>query len=65
MYYQMNLFSLINIAENNAVKEAYRIMQNQYVLRDSDRIEFNEAVSKIKEIKNMLEENSAWKKYNL
>ena len=54
-----------NIAENNAVKEAYRIMQNQYVLRDSDRIEFNEAVSKIKEIKSLLEENSAWKKYNL
>ena len=50
-----------SVAHNNAVKDAYRIMQNQYVLRDVDRIEFDAAISKINQIRILLEENIAWK----
>jgi len=49
-----------SVAHNSAVKDAYRIMQNQYVLRDVDRIEFDAAISKINQIRILLEENIAW-----
>lgn len=54
-----------SVAHNNAVKDAYRIMQNQYVLRDVDRIEFDAAISKINQIRILLEENIAWKECGL
>ena len=40
-------------------------MQNQYVLRDVDRIEFDAAISKINQIRILLEENIAWKECGL
>jgi len=49
-----------SVAHNSAVKDAYKIMQNQYVLRDVDRIEFDAAISKINQIRILLEENIAW-----
>ena len=54
-----------SVAHNSAVKDAYRIMQNQYVLRDVDRIEFDAAISKINQIRILLEENIAWKECGL
>ena len=54
-----------SVAHNSAVKDAYRIMQNQYVLRDVDRIEFDVAISKINQIRILLEENIAWKECGL
>ena len=54
-----------SVAHNSAVKDAYRIMQNQYVLRDVDRIEFDVAISKINQIRILLEENIAWKECSL
>ena len=46
---------------NNAkVKKAYEIMQNQYVLRDRDKIDFKTAASKLINIKESLSENPAW-----
>ena len=54
-----------SVAHNSAVKDAYRLMQNQYVLRDVDRIEFDAAISKINQIRILLEENIAWKECGL
>lgn len=54
-----------SVAHNSAVKDAYKIMQNQYVLRDVDRIEFDAAISKINQIRILLEENIAWKECGL
>lgn len=54
-----------SVTHNSAVKDAYRIMQNQYVLRDVDRIEFDAAISKINQIRILLEENIAWKECGL
>lgn len=54
-----------SVAHNSAVKDAYKIMQNQYVLRDVDRIEFDVAISKINKIRILLEENPAWMECSL
>ena len=54
-----------SVAHNGAVIDAYRIMQNQYVLRDIDRIEFDVAVSKINQIRTLLNENPAWMECSL
>lgn len=54
-----------SVAHNGAVKDAYRIMQNQYVLRDIDRIEFDVALSKLNQIRTLLNANTAWMECSL
>lgn len=45
---------------NREVKAAYEIMQKQYVLRVSDRIEFEDAVAKLHELEDELLANMVW-----
>lgn len=46
--------------QNEDVRKAYMTMQNQYVLRECDRIEFQHAAEVLRVIQNNLYENSAW-----
>lgn len=46
--------------DNEAVQKAYATMQNQYVLRDCDRIDFESAAKALTEIQQRLLENTAW-----
>lgn len=46
--------------DNPNVRKAYDTMQNQYVFRDCDRIDFTVAVFALKKIQAQLIENSAW-----
>lgn len=50
-----------DIKTNKNVIDAYVEMQRQYVLRDQDRIPYEEAVKRLQHIKNQLESNSSWK----
>jgi predicted nucleotidyltransferase component of viral defense system len=45
---------------NTDVRKAYEIMQNQYVLRPFDRIDFETAISILGNIQNKLLDNPAW-----
>lgn len=54
----------VNAEANADVKKAYTIMQNQYVLRSSDRIDFQEAIQRLKEIKESLARNYIWRFYS-
>jgi len=47
-------------ASNEDVRKAYEIMQNQYVLREQDRIEFTVATETLLRIEQKLLQNSAW-----
>ena len=59
-------FTIFEASESNiAVKKAYTIMQNQYVLRSSDRIEFHDAIQRLKEIKASLLQSCAWRDYSV
>ena len=56
-----NQFSFFTEAKtNSAVRGAYEIMQQQYVLRESDRISFEKAMDALAQIKGRLENNPAW-----
>lgn len=46
--------------DNSDVCKAYEIMQNQYVLREQDRIEFETAVKALMNIQKSLLKNPAW-----
>lgn len=46
--------------ENSDVQTAYEIMQRQYVLRSSDRIEYETAMKALSEIRSNLIKNFAW-----
>lgn len=48
------------VGENEDVRKAYETMQNQYVLRSQDRIEFRTAVKALIKIQERLLENPAW-----
>ncbi len=48
------------IAENEAVRRAYETMQNQYVLRERDRIQFQEAIKMLAGLRKRLSGNPAW-----
>lgn len=48
------------VGRNEDFRKAYMTMQNQYVLRECDRIEFQHAVEVLKIIQSNLCENSAW-----
>lgn len=49
-----------DVADNMKVKTAYETMQRQYVLRDSDRIEYDTAMKALTDIHAELKKNSAW-----
>lgn len=51
--------------ENEAVRKAYETMQNQYVLREQDRISFKTAAKALIKIQACLLENPAWTDSNL
>ena len=46
--------------DNSDVRKAYETMQNQYVLREQDRIEFETAVKALMNIQESLLKNPAW-----
>ena len=52
-----------SISNNRDVMNAYDIMQNQYVLRKTDRIPFADAVNAISDIHKALLRSSAWIHY--
>ena len=54
-----------DVETNQAVRKAYETMQNQYVLRASDRIPFEKAVSAMKDIRAHLQESPAWSEYRV
>lgn len=59
-------FTFFTAAENNQdVRKAYEVMQNQYVLRDCDRIEFEKALTALANIERKLKTNSAWSNYQI
>lgn len=48
---------------NNAVRNAYAVMQAQYVLRPEDRIEYDSATAGLREIRDKLMQSRAWSLY--
>ena len=59
-------FTFFTAAENNQdVRKAYEVMQNQYVLRDCDRIDFEKALTALAVIERKLEANPAWNNYRI
>lgn len=54
-----------NIENNPSVRAAYEIMQKQYVLRPSDCIPFEKAVSTVKGIQAALRACPAWSEYRI
>lgn len=50
--------------ENEDVRKAYETMQNQYVLREQDRIAFGTAAKALIKIQERLLENPAWANYS-
>ncbi|MBR2809808.1 MAG: nucleotidyl transferase AbiEii/AbiGii toxin family protein [Solobacterium sp.] len=50
-------------AENEEVRNAYGVMQSQYVLRPDDRIPYDLAMEALREIKQMLMNNRSWRFY--
>lgn len=56
-----NEFTFFQTAASNAeVRKAYETMQNQYVLREQDRIEFDTATKALLVIEQKLLQNPAW-----
>lgn len=51
--------------ENEDVRKAYETMQNQYVLREQDKIAYGAAMKALIKIQERLLENPAWKGSNL
>ncbi|MBQ9679947.1 MAG: nucleotidyl transferase AbiEii/AbiGii toxin family protein [Ruminococcus sp.] len=59
-------FTFFTAAENNQeVRKAYEVMQNQYVLRDCDRIGFEKALIALSGIERKLKSNPAWNNYRI
>ncbi len=54
-----------HIEDNQTIRKAYETMQNQYVLRRTDRIAFEKAVSAVKDIHAHLQESLAWSEYRM
>ena len=51
------------VSANDTVRKVYAIMQSQYVLRLSDRIEYDAAMNSLSVISNKLQQNTAWIHY--
>lgn len=59
-------FTFFTVTENNQdVRKAYEVMQNQYVLRDCDRIDFEKALTALANIEKKLKSNPAWNNYQI
>ncbi|MCR5073122.1 MAG: nucleotidyl transferase AbiEii/AbiGii toxin family protein [Clostridiales bacterium] len=54
-----------HIEDNQTIRKAYETMQNQYVLRRTDRIAFEKAVSAVKDIHAHLQKSLAWSEYQV
>lgn len=54
-----------DVAENADVRKVYEVMQNQYVLRDSDRIDYDKAMRALASIQASLLNNLAWTDYQI
>ena len=54
-----------NSMNNKDIRKAYEIMQNQYVLRDCDRIDYDKAMEALTDIYKKLLNNTSWVKYQL
>lgn len=50
---------------NTDVRKAYEVMQNQYVLRDSDRIDYEQAMDALAAIQASLKKNNSWADYRI
>lgn len=55
----------VDAATNADVRKAYDVMQNQYVLRDSDRIDYDAAMDALASIKASLLNNPSWTDYHM
>ena len=55
----------VGAATNADVRKAYDVMQNQYVLRDSDRIDYDAAMDALASIKASLLNNPSWTDYHM
>ena len=53
------------VKDSNAISKAYDTMQNQYVLRDEDRIDFENATAALERIKEHLVQTRAWSMYEV
>ena len=53
------------IKDNQNVRKAYKIMQNQYVLRNCDRIDFEKVLITLANIEKKLTTNLVWNNYQL
>ena len=53
------------ISSNTAIRKAYETMQNQYVLRSSDRIIFFDATAAMKQIQQHLQSCHGWREYRM
>ena len=51
------------VASNDAVRRAYEVMQTQYVLRPEDRVEYDTAMTALREIHDRLVQGKAWAIY--
>lgn len=51
-----------NIKTNKDVARAYEVMQKQYVLREQDRIAYDDVITKLHDVKSMLIKNVSWNK---
>ena len=49
-----------NATDNANVRNAYKIIQNQYVMRESDKIDFEKAMNTLETIRQKLVANPAW-----
>ena len=49
-----------DIKDNSLITNAYEIMQRQYVLRDCDRISYEEVLGELESIRLALKKNAAW-----
>ena len=54
-----------DIASNPAIRNAYEIMEKQYVLRAADRIPFDRAAAAMKNIQRCLQKCPAWMEYRM
>lgn len=59
----MEFIFFTSVVNNSAVRSAYEIMQRQYVLRNTDRITFDNACGCLERLQTKLLENTAWKNY--
>lgn len=55
----------LDVANNTDIRKAYDVMQNQYVLLDKDRIEYDKAMQALTSIQASLLNNSSWTEYQI